>query len=498
MTVPSDANRTPGWQDWEALERVVEDFEQAWQRGDSPVLPDYLPAEGPGRQELLVELIHTDLEFRLKAAMPVRAEGYLARYPELGQDRKATLDLIVAEYEIRRRREPGLAAEGYLQRFPPYAAELASRLVASSNFPGGISARAPGSSLQGLVELPAAPVATAAELAHLLEKFRLLPPGQNGALSRLRQSRAEPRALARELLERGWLTPFQVNRLFQGRARELVLGPYVFLERLGSGGMGQVFKARHEDIDLLLAVKLLRKDLIKHPLAVRLFRREIRANIQLAHPNVVLALDTGQIDGVPFFAMEYVEGIDLARLVHHNGPLPVEAACDYARQAALGLQHAHERGLVHRDVKPNNLMLRREDGVIKLLDLGLARLILPLGGAEASSTLYRDTSMVGTPDFMAPEQTVNASAADIRSDNYSLGCTLYYLLTGQVPFPGKTLGEKLLMQQTREPRPVDQLRPDVPTAVVAVLTRMMAKAPGARFQTPAEAARALASCAGPP
>jgi serine/threonine-protein kinase len=481
-------------QDWENLERIVERFERAWHEGDSPLLQDYLPAAGPGRREVLIELVHADLECRLKAGMAVRAEGYLARYAEVREDRQTALDLIVAEYDFRRRAEAGLSIEEYVRRFPHYAQELAVRLTAAPRMPGPVVCPAglplagwPGTS-------PAIFFKTVAEFIHLLIRFRLLEPDQRTQLPALRADFCDPRALARELLQRGWLTPFQVNRLFQGRVRELVLGPYLLFERLGSGGMGQVFKARHEDLaDRFLAVKLLRKDLVTSPVAMRLFRREIRANIQLAHANVVLALDTGQIDGVPYFAMEYVEGIDLGKLVRQFGPLPCARACDYIRQAAQGLQHAHERGLVHRDIKPSNLMLRVEDGVIKVLDLGLARLILPLGMADASSTVTREGVMVGTPDFMAPEQSLNAHAADIRSDIYSLGCTFYYLLSGQVPFPAGGVAEKLLLHQREEPRPVRELCPATPEAVAEVLCRMMAKRPEDRYRQPAEAAAALAA-----
>ncbi len=232
---------------------------------------------------------------------------------------------------------------------------------------------------------------------------------------------------------------------------------------------------------------------------MRRFRREIRAIAQLAHPNVVHALDVGEIDGVHFFVMEYVEGIDLARLLKQFGPPPLARACAYVRQAALGLQHAHERGLVHRDIKPSNLIVRLEDATVKLLDLGLARLVLPPDEAtDQSSTLTREGTVVGTPDYMAPEQTLNAHAADIRSDIYSLGCTLYHLLTGKLPFPGKNLAEKLLKQQVQEPRPVEDLRPDTPPELRAVLRKMMAKQAEDRYQTPKEVSAALEPWSGGP
>ena len=172
------------------------------------------------------------------------------------------------------------------------------------------------------------------------------------------------------------MTAYQINQLFQDKGDGLVLGNYVLLERLGEGGMGAVFKARDRRLDRVVALKLIRKERLASVEAQRRFRREIRAASQLAHPNVVRAYDADQVGDVHFFAMEYVDGIDLHKLVERDGPLPVAQACDYVRQAALGLQHAHERGMVHRDIKPSNLLLTQVDGkaVVKVLDLGLARL----------------------------------------------------------------------------------------------------------------------------
>jgi serine/threonine-protein kinase len=485
----------PSGQGWDLLEQVVERFENAWQRGEVPALDDYLPDSAADRRDMLVELVHADLECRLKAGMDVRAETYLARYPELGDDRRLALELITAEHELRGRRETNVGVGEYLQRFPQYADELAALLQSETrSFTQNLAGLG---SLSPTAQAPApAPIGSVQDLAEQIGAFGVLPPHQLPELGRLQEEFSDPRDLARELLQRGWLTPFQVNRLFQGRGHELLLGPYHFLERLGSGGMGQVFKARHEDLDQFLAVKLLRRNLSRHPLVVRRFRREIRAILQLAHPHVVLALDTGVIDGAYYFAMEYVEGIDLARLVKQFGPLPIHRACDYIRQAARGLQHAHERGMVHRDVKPSNLMLRLEDSVVKVLDLGLARLLLPSEAGERSSTLTQEGVIMGTPDYMAPEQTLDAHKADIRSDIYSLGCTLYYLLTGRLPFPGRNLAEKLLKHQVMEPRPVAELRPEVPPDLSAVLGQMLAKRPEDRYQTAALVAAALANLKG--
>ncbi len=271
------------------------------------------------------------------------------------------------------------------------------------------------------------------------------------------------------------------------------------LERLGEGGMGQVFKARHLLMKRLVAVKLIRKERLAQPEAVRRFHRELRAVAALQHPNIVMAFDGGQVGDVHFLAMEYVEGTDLNKLVNKSGPLPIAQACNYIRQAAVGLQHAHECSLVHRDIKPANLLLslvksasnaQGAEAVVKVMDMGLARLNQGVGEQTAAELTVEGTVM-GTPDYIAPEQAQDSTRADIRADSYSLGCTLYFLLTGQPPFPGGSLAQKLLRHQQTQLAPVTSRRPDVPAGVVAVLARMLAKLPAERYQTPAEVARAL-------
>ncbi|GIW81283.1 MAG: hypothetical protein KatS3mg105_3090 [Gemmatales bacterium] len=326
-------------------------------------------------------------------------------------------------------------------------------------------------------------IATNAELIKALRTTKLLTPQQLNEAVALQARFRDPRSLSRELLRRGWLTVYQVNQIMQGKAESLVFGSYVLLERLGEGAMGKVFKARHQTMNRIVALKMIRKERLQHPNALRRFRREIRAMAQLSHPNVVTAFDADQVNGVHFYAMEFVEGEDLGKLVAREGPIPIDKACDYIRQAALSLQHAHERGLVHRDIKPSNLLLSKRDSVIKVLDMGLAR----LQQAEDESTqLTQEGVVMGTPDFIAPEQARDSREADIRSDLYSLGCTFFYLLTGQVPFPGKNLTEKLLMHRTEPPPRVEDLRPEVPTAIGVIIRRLMAKDPAERYQTPAE------------
>jgi formylglycine-generating enzyme required for sulfatase activity/tRNA A-37 threonylcarbamoyl transferase component Bud32 len=298
-----------------------------------------------------------------------------------------------------------------------------------------------------------------------------------------------PKELLTELVRRTWLTNFQMDQLLRGGAQDLKVGPYLLLERLGRGGMGDVFKARHLLLNRIVALKVIRKDTNDAGNNERRFLREIRATAKLAHPNIVVAHDAGCADGVHFFAMEYIEGTDLARLVHETGPLPVTRACEYIRLAALGLQHAFEHGLVHRDIKPSNLILTARGAQIKIVDMGLVR--LNHGPDEAALTAAE--SVIGTPDYLAPEQATNSRTVDIRADLYSLGCTFYFLLIGQHPFPGGTAIEKVIKHLEAEPTPIRDLRPEVPAAVVAVVQRLMAKKPDDRYERPIEVAEVLAA-----
>jgi serine/threonine-protein kinase len=337
------------------------------------------------------------------------------------------------------------------------------------------------------------PLLTGADLLEALGRCQVLDAARLAALRRdPHLAGADPRALARELLRRDWLTPYQANQLLQGRGGDLVLGSYVLLERLGQGGMGQVFKARHHKLGRIVALKVIRPERMASADVQRRFQREIRAAARLAHPNVVTAYDAEEVNGTHMLVMEYVEGTDLAKRVKQFGPLPVREACDYVRQAALGLEHARERGLVHRDVKPSNLLLSARDNTVKLLDLGLSR---PSGDgpAEESSTLTGTGVVMGTPDYMAPEQVEESHTTDIRADIYSLGCTLYHLLTGRVPFPDGSAGKKLARHLAAEPVAVEALRPEVGPALGAIVRTMMAKRPEQRFQTPGEAAAAMAA-----
>jgi tRNA A-37 threonylcarbamoyl transferase component Bud32 len=339
------------------------------------------------------------------------------------------------------------------------------------------------------MEMSDVPAVTADRFLDALRQSGLLAPELFEA--QVRRSAAEgPPEHARELADRfvrdGLLTPYQAEQLLHGRWQSLVIaGKYVVHAPLGAGGMGQVFLCEHVVMRRRVAVKVLPARLTADAAAVERFRREARAIAALDHPNIVRAHDVDIAEEVHFLVMEYVDGVSLQDLVARSGPVEVSAAADYIAQAARGLQHAHQAGWVHRDVKPANLLLDR-GGTVKVLDLGLARLL-----CESAEPLTGATDPLGTADYLAPEQATDSHSADIRADVYSLGATLYFLLTGSPPFPDGTPAQKVLWHQTRPPRLVRESRPEVPAGLAAVLDRMLAKDPANRYQTPVEVADVL-------
>ena len=324
--------------------------------------------------------------------------------------------------------------------------------------------------------------------AHLLDAAQLAD-----VRSWVAEFRPDPPLLAKELTRRGLLTPFQIREIYKGRAKDLTIGSYQLLEVVGEGGMGRVYKAKHVRLGREVALKVVRKEKLSNPVAVGRFRQEIHAAAQLSHPNVVMAYDAEEAAGGGLcLSMEYVEGTDLTKLVRANGPMPIPMACDAIRQAAVGLQHAFERGLVHRDVKPSNLLLTPR-GQVKVLDLGLAMLHEPTyAGGENANRVTQQGFVLGTPDFLAPEQAQNPTGVDIRADVYALGATLFYLLTGRVPYEGATPTEKLLKHVTEPPPSLLKYLPGAPPQLDRMIAWIMAKRPDDRPQTPAQVAMALA------
>jgi serine/threonine protein kinase len=329
----------------------------------------------------------------------------------------------------------------------------------------------------------------------LVRRSQLVDP-QRLALYREQASdvRGEPavRAFLARLVKDELLTAFQASVLLQGKWLGFFLGAYKLLEPLGKGSISRVYLAEHVGLGRRVAVKVLSAGKSSEQVVAR-FHREAQALAALRHPNIVRVYDIDRAGDSLFMVMEYLVGLDLQRFVSSKGPLDVARAVHVICQAALGLEHAHRMGWVHRDVKPANLMLDDND-TVKLLDLGLARLCED----ESNDLTAFYGGILGTADYRAPEQSVDSHEVDGRADIYSLGATFYFLLTGQPPFDGRCPGQNRAPQQAAGPQSLRLLRPDVPAGLEAVVDRMMARNPEQRYQTAAEVVVALDSWAAGP
>lgn len=340
---------------------------------------------------------------------------------------------------------------------------------------------------------------SADELLHTLRGCGLFTPERFAALTQdLARAGGDPPALMRHLVQHDWISVYQLRKVIHGKAAELFIGPYVIVDKVGEGGMGRVYRARQVRDDREVALKIVRSNLLSNPVVRGRYEREARAAAALRHPNIVTVLDAGTADGKCYLAMEFVDGVDLARLLRQYGVLSLAEAAEYVRQAALGLQHAHDLGFIHRDVKPSNVVVSGERHIpkakgpahVQILDMGLVRAV-GLDDGPGGTDLTRAGTVVGTPDYMAPEQARNSSTVDLRADLYSLGCTFFFLLTGRPPFPDGTPIEKLLKHQVDPPPPLQLARPDVSNELAAVVARLMAKRPEQRFGSAREVATIL-------
>jgi predicted ATPase len=398
---------SPPTETWSALEDAVRRFEQAWRQGLRPAIDDHLPTGDPLRRRVLIQLVHIDLELRLKFGEAARVEDYLARYPELAGDSAVAQALIAAEYEMRRRCERGLTLADYLQRFPQYRAGLLEQISPPTVAAGAVSPARAGTSDEAPPEVPG----------------------------------------------------------------------YEVLSLLGRGGMGEVYKARQQSLDRLVAVKFLPAECARDPVWLARFRREALTASSLNHPNICTIYDTGESAGRHFLSMELIQGRTLDELVAQRRPVEELARC--IGQAARALAAAHAAGVVHRDVKPSNLMVR-DDSVVKVLDFGLARRLATTGAT--SLTAGRDTdpgTRIGTPLYMSPEQ-VRAELVEAASDIFGLGLVLYELATGRHPFLADSMVSILYAIGAQSPLPPVRLNPEVPAALNALILQMLAKDPRLR------------------
>ncbi len=330
------------------------------------------------------------------------------------------------------------------------------------------------------------------ELVQLVRKSGMVDEAKLSAYLQRREFArglpTDPREFADDMIRDGVLTNFQAEQFLLGKWRGFTIGKYKLLERVGVGGMGQVFLCEHMFMKKRVAVKVLPPAKADQPAALGRFYREARAAGSLQHPNIVRTHDIDQDGNLHFLVMDYVDGTNLLDLVKKFAPLDQGRAVSYIRQVSLALDNAFRAGIIHRDIKPGNVLIDRR-GTAKLLDMGLARFFRD--HTDQLTVKYDDKIVLGTADYVAPEQVANSHAVDIRADIYGLGATFYFLLAGHPPFPTGTVSQKLLWHRTKEPTPIQQVRPDVPDGLAAILARMMAKDPKARFQTPAQVAAEL-------
>jgi serine/threonine-protein kinase len=333
------------------------------------------------------------------------------------------------------------------------------------------------------------PPTTVEEMLDRVRRSGIIPSERlEQFLSQQSQVPTTPSELLERLQAAGLITAFHAEKLAAGKYKGFILGSYLILEQIGSGGMGQVFLAEHIRMQRLVALKVLPPHAYDDDTARTRFFREARAAAQLDHPNIVRIYDLCEEGRLLFLVLEYVDGTSLQHIVARHGPLPVSLACDYIRQAAFGLLHATELGFVHRDIKPANLLLDRH-GIIKILDFGLVR---SLHDGDGGITRRLDNAVLGTADYVAPEQALDSSTVDVRADLYSLGATFYFLLAGHPLFPEGKTAQKLLWQQMREPTPIHEVRPEVPRELSDILHRLLRKKPEERYQHPTELLEALA------
>jgi serine/threonine protein kinase len=328
-------------------------------------------------------------------------------------------------------------------------------------------------------------------LRNLADSQLFSPEEVAAAVDPLRQSAQDGETLAERLVATGKLTRFQADAVLERRLDELVIGNYQVIDRLGAGGMGTVYKARHRRMKRIVAIKVLSRSFGQSPKLVQRFQREVEAAARLSHPNIVMAHDADEAEVGHFLVMEFVNGRDLDSEVQKRGPLPVADAIHCIVQAARALGYAHGQGIVHRDIKPANL-LRDTEGVVKVADLGLARFNDPFGQPAAEvAALTQAGTIMGTVDFMPPEQALGLTNIDHRADVYSLGCTLYFLLTGGPPFPGPSLMAVLLKHREAAPPSLVAARGEIPAGLEQIFHRMVAKKPEERFASMADVITAL-------
>lgn len=333
------------------------------------------------------------------------------------------------------------------------------------------------------------PPANVNDLLELIRNSGLMDEGRlRGIVVKLKAA-AKPPRLPKELADlfvaNSLLTRFQADLLLKGKYKGFLIGEYRVLQPVGVGGMASVYLCERPRDKARVAVKVLAKERAENTEIRKRFEREGRAVCNLNHPNIARAYETGFDDKRYFLVMEYVDGWNLQEYLSTHGAPPLPTACDFIRQTAVGLQHISDMGLVHRDIKPANILVDRK-GAVKIVDMGLARVF-----ADDEEALTRTKHVLGTADYIAPEQTFDSHDVDIRADIYSLGMTFYFALTGFLPFGNAPMDQKILAHRSKQPTPLPTVRPEVPATLSAIFDKMTAKEPKRRYQTPSEVVKAL-------
>jgi WD40 repeat protein len=445
-------------------EGAAYEYWKLWRHGQRPNVADYVAGLASLTPADLVTILKVDQHERWNRADRVPAEQYFTSFPALGESIEDAISLVYAEFLLRRELGEAPSSQEYQQRFPQFSPLLECQIEMDQ-------------SIRDMTDHGISGFSTA------------LIDDKSGADS----------------FEATTLSPEDGHQKSDPAHFPRVNG-YEILSWLGEGGMGLVYKARQISLRRTVALKVIRRNLLTKPKAINRFLREAQAAAALLHSHIVIIYDAGRTQDTYYYSMEYVDGVDLARLMKKGLELPVAQVCDYLRQAALGLQHAFERGLVHRDIKPGNLIISPpplETGstpagelpfrgaVLKILDMGLARLDRLTDPADPQVFKPDNEVVMGTPDYIAPEQWLDPHHVDIRADLYSLGCTGYHLLAGKPPFAGTDWKIKRQRHLADHAASIEQLRSDVPSEVGAIIGRLMEKDSEDRFQTPSELAVAL-------
>lgn len=459
------------------IDQTCDEFETAWKGGSRPCIDDFLDDFPESAQiELLKELLTIEIARRKTSGETPSIESYVFRFPQL--------------------------EEGFLESLLSTSADDDEQTRAMNGFsPATGEAPTSGSRFQSshittvtIDDLPT-------ETAGLVRDFDMVGiVDARACLAAVTASQRPPERISEgelvaALTEQGLLSQWQAERLSASQPDSLVLGDYVLIEPIGKGGMGVVYRARHRRMDRLVALKTLTHQTSENDDSIQRFQREVRAAARLSHPNIVAAYDAGEHRDIHYLVMELVDGIDLSRLVRQSGPLNPGTAIDYICQAATGFAYAHSQGIIHRDIKPQNLLVDRKQQ-IKILDMGLARLhptdhaSLPMA-PEAQTELTQSGVIMGTVDFMSPEQATNTRHANEQSDIYSLGCTLYFLMTGRAMFEGETCMERLLAHHQESRPSLVTMVSRIPPALDRVFTRMTARLPADRYRSMDEVVEAL-------